>query len=266
MSGLHRVVAFTVAVAALGAAPAAEAASKTVYAGPPSAARGAPERADFNAFFREQVSIEVGDTVVWQFRGFHNVLFPGPSEEPPFVVPDAANPVADVRDPANAPFWFNGQPSLTVNPAVALPRGGGTTTGRQVRNSGLPADDAGPYRLRFTRAGTFRYLCSVHPTMAGSVRVRPRGASVPSARADTRAAQAELARATASARRLDRYRPRGNRVSGGHDRGKVALLKFFPARRTIAAGQSVEFSINSPPRPTTWPSGREATARVWREG
>ena len=30
----------------------------------------------------------------------------------------------------------------------------------------------GTYRKRFTRAGTFRYVCSLHPNMKGTVRVR----------------------------------------------------------------------------------------------
>jgi plastocyanin len=30
----------------------------------------------------------------------------------------------------------------------------------------------GTYRKRFTRAGTFRYICTIHPNMKGTVRVR----------------------------------------------------------------------------------------------
>ena len=40
-------------------------------------------------------------------------------------------------------------------------------------------------------------------------------------------------------------RPAGNNVVAGNDAGNVAWFRFFPATRTIKAGQSVHFSISS---------------------
>jgi plastocyanin len=233
---------------ALGAVPTTHAATKTVYAGPPTERppAGSPEGLNFNAFFRERVTVNVGDTVGWEFRGFHNVLFPGGEEEPALIVQDTSRPYSGFRDAAGAALWFNGQPSLAFNPVVAQPQGSSRFAGRGLRNSGLPlSDDARPYRLRFTRVGNYRYVCTVHPGMVGHVKVVSRRRSVPSPAADRQAAIPEMRRAVRRARRLAGYAPRGRRVVGGHDRGKVAFLRFFPQRERIRAGQSVEFSVDS---------------------
>jgi len=227
-------------------AASAEARVKTVYAGPPGPLAGAPRGLELNGFYRRTVTINEGDTVRWRFRGFHTTTFvPRGQRPPPFVIADPANPTSGVRDAVGNPFWFNGQPSLLINPRVGVRVGSSSTDGRSYRNSGLPADRPRDYRLKFTRAGNHRYLCIVHPGMEGTVRVLGRGRATPSARRDTGAARAEAASATRSSRRLNAYRPAGNRVVAGHDRRDVALLKFFPAVKSIALGESVEFSVSS---------------------
>ncbi len=35
-----------------------------------------------------------------------------------------------------------------------------------------PSKQSGTYRVRFTRSGTYRYLCTIHPNMRGKVVVR----------------------------------------------------------------------------------------------
>lgn len=240
-------MALMVAVAlALAAPPTALGATKTVYAGPPARAAGAPEGLELNGFYRERVTVRVGDTVSWELRGFHNVLFAGEEEPPPLLVTDASRPYAGFRDAAGASLWFNGQASVAFNPRVALRVGDRTFEGTDLHNSGLPLrPGVSPYRLRFTRPGNFRYLCTVHPGMEADVKVVSRRRTVPSAAEDRRAALREMRRDVRRANRLEGYSPRGNRVVSGHDRDEVAFLRFFPERRVIDAGESVEFSIDS---------------------
>src|SRR4051794_31063335 len=229
-------------LAALGAAPMAGAATKVVVAGgPPPTANLAgsakfPKALDLNAFYRRQVTIHAGDSVRWVFsrRVVHTVTFLAPGQKrPPLEVPDPAHPYTGFNDAAGAPFWFNGQPSLLIPPEHAFPQGGGSTDGTQYRNSGLSAPAFTPYQLTFTKAGTFRYLCLVHPGMAGIVKVVAKGHAVPSARADRAARIAEFAHAVKRAGRLARFNPKKNNVVAGHDRGPVAWFRFFPSTRTI---------------------------------
>jgi plastocyanin len=149
------------------------------------------------------------------------------------------------NDAAGAPFWFNGQPSFVVPPKHAFPQGGRSTDGTSYRNSGVSAPDFKPYQLKFTKAGTFRYICLVHAGMSGTVKVLPKGRAVPSSAADRAATDAEYARAVQRAKELARFTPKGNNVVAAHDRGVVAWYRFFPRQRTVHVGQAVRFSISS---------------------
>jgi plastocyanin len=194
------------------------------------------------------VTIGVGDSVRWVFskRVVHTVTFLAPGEtRPTLEVPDAAHPYTGFNDAAGAPFWFNGQPSLLIPPEHAFPQGGASTDGTGYRNSGLSAPAFAPYQLTFTKAGTFRYLCLVHPGMDGTVKVVPQGAPVPTAKADRTARIAEFRRAVKRARKLARFHPKQNNMVAGHDQRDVAWFRFFPSRRTIKTGQAVRFSIAS---------------------
>jgi plastocyanin len=247
------VLALAVLAASWTASPAA-ARTKVVVAGgpPPKANAGAsvkfPKDLDLNGFFRRQITINVGDSVRWAFsrRVVHTVTFLRPGQNRPSLeVPDPAHPYTGFADPAGAPLWFNGQPSLLIPPDHAFPQGGISTDGTKYTNSGLSAPAFKPYQLKFTRTGTFSYLCLVHPGMNGRVRVLPKGRAVPSPGADRAAATAEIARAVERARPLGRFTPAGNTVVAGHDRDVVAWFRFFPRTKTVSVGQSVRFSISS---------------------
>lgn len=241
-------------VAAALAAPAASAKTKDVFVGgpPPKASQAGgvhfPAALDLNGFFRRKVTIHVGDSVRWNFskRVVHTVTFLAPGDSRPTLEqPDATHPYTGFNDSTNTPFWFNGQPSLLIPPDHAFPQGGPTTDGATYHNSGLSAPAFAPYKLRFTKAGSFKYICLVHPGMSGRVKVVRKAAAVPSARADRRARIAEYRKAVKRARKLARFHPKGNNVVAGHDKGNVSWFRFFPASRTIRAGQSVRFSIAS---------------------
>jgi plastocyanin len=255
MSTRRCVTVLVIAIlAALGAAPAAGATTKVVVAGgpPPSASLAGSAKfnkdLDLNGFYRRQVTIHVGDSVRWLFskRVVHTVTFLPPGQQRPALeAPDPAHPYAGFNDAAGAPFWFNGQPSLSIPPENAFPQGGSSTDGTKYENSGLSAPAFKPYNLKFTKAGTFRYICVVHPGMAGSVKVLPKGGSVPSAKADSAARIAEYAQAVKRSAQLARFNPTGNNIVAGHDSGTVSWFRFFPATKSISVGQSVSFSISS---------------------
>jgi plastocyanin len=246
-------VAAAVALVAPGVAGAA---TKTVQAGPfgPQAkqfVQGELPIGDANQFFRRTVTIHRGDSVRWKTNGFHNIMFvQGGVEEPPLIVPDMANPVADVRDASGALFWFNGQPNVSFNPEVALKSGGNRFDPDETLNSGLPLapGEPPPYKLRFNQTGRFSYLCSVHPGMTGNVRVKRRGARIPSARRDKRAARRELARTVNAVKRL----ATGNNlnltkaIQAGNDRSSgPTVFKFFPAESSFKVGDTA--TLQMPP-------------------
>jgi plastocyanin len=234
-------------LAAMALPAAADARTKVVEAGPfTAAAREAlgQSSADANVFFRRTVTIRRGDRVRWDNNGFHTITFvPRGDDAPGLVAPDAANPVTGVVDAAGAPFWFNGQPRLTFNPLVAFTQGGKRFNRNTLHNSGLPLSEGPPepYRLRFNRKGTFRYLCIVHPGMKGTVKVVGRGARVPSARKDRRAARREQGAAVRRAARLaDGPGALANTIQAGNDdRRGTAILKFFPAAPAFKVGDVV---------------------------
>jgi plastocyanin len=236
----------------------ADARTKTVEAGPfTERAQGAFQRAsaDANAFFRRTVTIRRGDRVRWDMNGFHTVTFVPRGGTPlGLVAPDAANPVAGVNDAAGAPFWFNGQPRLTLNPLVAMPQGGTRFKPSTLHNSGLPLEDGPPepYRLQFRRKGSFRYLCIVHPGMRGTVRVVGRRARVPSARNDRRQARREQRTLLQRAQRRTTGTGAGalqNTVQAGNDdRRGTTIFKFFPADPSFRVGDIV--TLRMPPRST----------------
>jgi plastocyanin len=249
--------ATVVALAVLGtllAVPGAGAKTKVVLAGgpPPNAnlAGGLKfnKDLDLNGFYRRRITINEGDSVRWLFskRVVHTVTFLAPGQaQPPFESVDPTNPYTGFADAAGAPFWFNGQPSISIPPEHAFPQGGTSTDGTTYENSGLSAPAFKPYKLKFTKAGTFRYICLVHPGMAGSVKVLPKSQAVPSTHADSAARNAEYAQAVKRSAQLAQFTPAGKSVVAGHDSGTVAWFRFFPRTKTISAGQTVRFGIFS---------------------
>src|SRR4029078_8567528 len=188
-----------------------------------------PAALDLNGFFRRKVTIHVGDSVKWVFskRVVHTVTFLAPGQTRPALEQLApANPYTVFNDSTGAPLWFNGQPSLLIPPDHAFPQGGSSTDGTKYKKSGLSAPAFHPYKLKFTKTGTFRYLCLVHPGMSGSVKVVAKSRPVPSARADSAARTAEYKLAVKRARQLVRFTPPANNVVAGHDRGVVSWFRF----------------------------------------
>jgi plastocyanin len=233
-------------------ATGAQAATKTVSAGPPlkTTPKGVPADGDGNAFFRKDVTIHAGDRVKWVFSGFHDVVIPAKGDKPPsLAVPDPAHPVSGVNDAGGAAFFFNGLPRFPVNPILLGAQGGKTYTGKQRLNSALPLAGAPkPYKVRFTKPGTYTYYCSIHlgnPSMQGTVRVLKRKRAVPSAKADRRAVKRQIARLVARLKKDDKKAaPTGNLVRMGVDSSTSTLLRFSPTSKTVKVGDSITFAMS----------------------
>src|SRR3954471_22961217 len=100
-------------------------------------AKGLPKQASPNAFYPRTVTIHAGDTVRWDWRGFHTVTFPLRGKQPPpLVIADTTKPVGGASDAAGGAFWFNGQPNVLVNPVGALPSRSKRYNGSTVVGSG----------------------------------------------------------------------------------------------------------------------------------
>jgi plastocyanin len=235
------------AIAAI-APSAAGAATHTVFVGGDGVARNVPKQFSPNAFLRNTITIHVGDTVRWRFRGFHTVTLPVRGRRPPpFALASPTAKVSGVLDPAGRPFWFNGVlPTLSVNPRVAAPTRGSTYNGSRFRNSGLPAGNNPQYRLRFTRAGTFTYFCAVHPGMRGRVRVVSARRRIPTEAQNARAATTELNSLARQARRVDAAPAKGPLTVdlGRAPRGRrFTINAFFPDTINVKVGQTVRFTM-----------------------
>jgi plastocyanin len=216
-----------------------------VTAGPP--VRPALAHLDFNGFFPASTEIHVGDSVKWSINGFHSVTFLAKGQAlPPLIITSAANPISGQLDAGGKPFWFNGQPSLIINPQAAAPAGTKTYKGGTFLSSGLPSQGPPkPFVVKFAKAGTFTFHCVVHPGMSGVVRVLPKRKHVPSVKKDLKAAAAQLKAGIVKARVLAKVKPAAATVLAGNDAGSVAWLRFFPSNMTVKAGTSVEFKIAS---------------------
>jgi plastocyanin len=232
------------ALAALAALPAAASAA-TVQVTVGTFVK--PINTDMDAFYPTRTSVRVGDTVRFVFAGFHTVTFPGGQRVArPEIPAGSQNP--PTNDASGAPYWWGGTTrALRGNPRVFLPVGGRSYSGTQYLNSGIPQGPRFSYTVKFTKAGTFKFRCSIHPKMAGQVTVAPKNAAVPSAAELKRLGAAELAadRAAATAVvRVQRAKPSATRtITAGPGPARFTVTSFFPKRATVPAGSTVTFKL-----------------------
>jgi plastocyanin len=243
-------LAFAALAAALVVPASAAAATKNVVAGPLKASKGvfgANASGDVDGYSLRTVTVHVGDKVRWKINGFHTITFPKKGGGAlPFVVPDAGGAkYSGLNDAAGAPFWFNGQAQLDLNPLGAFPQGGKTENGSQITGSGIPLGAAKPYTLKFTKAGTFTYYCVVHPGMKAKVKVVPKGKKVPSAKQDRRTALGIFKGEVKAAKKQAKFKPAANTVQGGNDKGNVVQLRFFPRSVHVPVGGSLTLQVKS---------------------
>jgi plastocyanin len=223
-----------------------------VSAGPPLKAPppGISPHSDVLAFFPARLTVHVGDTVTWNFAGFHTVTFPGGKVPFPFVRPFGKQPVT--TDVAGNPFFWSGvAPQLAIAPLAIAPIGPAVITSpSQTRSSGLlrifqasQKNPPAPYSLTFARTGTYKFLCAVHTWMRGTVHVVGLGAP-----ADTQALvaakqKAQITAAVAALKVLDTQKPSSNKVVwvGAGVRRGPEITSFYPSTLTINPGDTVSF-------------------------
>jgi plastocyanin len=249
----HRRYSFAAVAAAALLLPAAasQAATKDMYAGTPPKGllKGVPEFATDNAFYPRRTTIHVGDRVSLHIVGFHNTLLAPKGTTPPeLFMANPAAPVSGAKDVAGADMWFNGQPSVGINPQVAAPTGGKVYDGTQLVGSGLPlAGPAKPMKVKFPKMGTYTVICSLHPGMKGTIVVKGKKARIPTAKQDAKRIKKQAKDAAKLAEKLVAGNgvPGGKTVKAGNDRKGVATLAFFPASTTVKAGESVTFTMSN---------------------
>lgn len=140
------------------------------FAGLSSEAHGS-----INEFVPKRITTRVGDEVTWKLMGSdHTISFNVPEYFP--VIQFARNGKVSLNPKLEPPA--GGSPPLPKSdgppgsgPPVSID--GGTYDGTGFFSSGLfGGEPYAEYTLRFSKAGTYRYACLLHPPMVGTVAVR----------------------------------------------------------------------------------------------
>lgn len=228
-------------------ASAGAATTKTVYAGEPPAATKVLTKygGAVNAFFLTRVTIHTGDAVKFITNGFHTVDLPDATGKPlPLILTGSA--VSGANDAAGNPFWFNGKvPHLSLNAQVIFPQPGTTYDGtKRILNPVPQSRPPKPLTVTFTKAGTYKYFCDIHPGMVGFVVVKPIGQTIPSAKQDTTALAKQVKTVESSAKRVFKTKVPRNTVDLGQTApGGVEDFTMFPSRLVVPTGTVVTFRM-----------------------
>ncbi|MCH7606101.1 MAG: MBL fold metallo-hydrolase [Chloroflexi bacterium] len=137
-------------------------------------AGGWPATAQSFDFLAKDITIQEGDTVVWESEMFHNVTFHPGRQRPDFIIPKPQD---------------QGPPIISLNPEVVFPhKPAGVFDGTGFWSSGIIGIDTMPlpggktFSMTFGKAGTFKYVCAIHEQfglgMVGSVTVTPKEGGV----------------------------------------------------------------------------------------
>lgn len=135
------------------------------------------QEASIDEFAPAEIAIPVDGTVTWTVLGFHTISFNAPESARPFLVKEADGTVA-VNEEAGTPAIIAGAPEPDPNapppdPNVPVVIDGGAWDGAGFANSGFIEAFEGTwqYKLTFSTAGTYPYICLVHPDMEGTIKV-----------------------------------------------------------------------------------------------
>jgi plastocyanin len=229
-------------------AATAQAATKQVTIGPPKPLAGVPPAAFDAGFYPRKITIAKGDHVRFKWTtGFGDVIFiPKGQDIPSIAVPRPDNPVADAKDAAGNPMWFNGRPNLSPNLPALSPQGGRVIDGSEVVGSGFALDGPQkPWKVRFTRAGRYTLGSVFHPGKKLAVTVKKGRRGVPTAKQDKRRIAKQVEASTKLAKRLAAFEgPGGDVVRAGNDANGIAQIAFFPARKAVEVGDTVTFEMS----------------------
>jgi plastocyanin len=143
------------------------------------------EKEPFGAieFAPKEVAVPVGGSVTWNLS-FHTVSFNATEDARPSIVQDSDGtwhfnqktfaPVGytpPAPPPTSAPP-DSGPPASDAGPPPALNVDGGTFDGAGFFSSGA-VDSQGDvlFKVTFSKAGTYKYICLIHPDMEGTIKV-----------------------------------------------------------------------------------------------
>jgi plastocyanin len=238
--------AAVVALATFAVAPVAVAAAEPLQAGV-----GAGDGTiSGNAFLPGAFTVRTGDTVRWSWLSdeAHSLTF---GDGPTGTAPNAW-PVTGFTAPAS-----------TTGP---VDLGTATYDGTGFVNTGLLAKGSSA-SMTFTKAGTYGFICVIHPGMEGTITVVDAGTTTTQAEADAAAAQtrdallsqaASLQAEQASKISVEK-RPDGTNLvkvftdaktdpaeMPGGGNGYLELLQFIPPTLTIGPGDTVQWTADSP--------------------
>jgi plastocyanin len=232
-------------------APAAQAAIKNVSMGIPSksAKQFNDMGVDVNDYFPHRTTLRVGDSIRFVPAGFHTAELTAKGSAPdPLIVPNGAK-VSGANDAAGLPFWFNGQDQVGFNPAL-LSMGYGKKfayNGSKRVSSGLPlAEKLKPMTVRFTKAGSYKAFCNIHPGMEAVVKVNRRRRAAPTVRRHKKAVSQQVARDFKIAKQLVSQAIPANTVSVGvAGRYGVEWFALAPTKLTVPVGSTLNFAFPS---------------------
>jgi plastocyanin len=249
------------AVLALALPAGAQAATYTVAVGTPPTAHLPGSFAaglfDADGFYPGGVQIHRGDSVKF-VGGFHTATILGSASAAALSIiqPDPTHFYAPENDLLAVPFFFSGKAKAIYNLATFGPIGGHVVTSKTATySSGVLGSPSG-YTLKFNRVGTYRVICLIHPFMSTRVIVRRRGIAIPTKRAQSRRAAAQLAVDVSNAKKADLRLARIAqdpaaplvRLGGGASR-RYSLFAFYPSALSVKAGTTVTFRNDSPNEP-----------------
>jgi plastocyanin len=243
------VVGLVAALVALALPAASSAKTKAVFMGtPPSAAKQFNALgADANDFFPHGITVHVGDSVAFAPVGFHTIDFPAAGGTPLDLITPTGDKVANSKDAAGQPFWFNGQDVLGFNPLLLASKYGKTVSysGAKRVDSGLPlGNKLKPIKVKFTKKGSFTYYCNIHPGMKGTVRVVGKKTKTPSVKADAKVVKNQVKADLTIAKSLPKKTPPANTVNVGSAGPKgVEFYGFVPGTVNVHVGDSITFRM-----------------------
>lgn len=201
-------------------------------------------------FLPSKLQIHVGDKVTFTSKEFHTATFLGstPQSQTPLLMPDATSHYSGIVDSLGAPFWFNGgPPKFIYNPQAFQPVGSAVVSDQEVHSSGNFAfSSKHQYTFTFTKPGTYKVVCLVHPGMKATIVVKPKKATIPTRSQVAATVLKQLNRSWQAARSLQSLRPsEPNTVYAGVG-STTALLAFQPRQLTVPVGTTVNWVENSP--------------------
>jgi len=142
-----------------------------------SGAPGTPDPGSIDLYGPKTVHIPVGGTVTWWLVGLHTITFNSNNTDNDIQTvykngnvqfnEKAAGPVGGPGEPAKPP---TGGTQSHINFKVVASQ---TWNGKGFHNSGVFGNSQPPniegYKLTFSRAGTYKFICTVHDNMKGTI-------------------------------------------------------------------------------------------------